>query len=747
VPDCISKVIHLPRHLEEIHHWKPDKARKAIQIFGLRKVYSTKGGTQDTQECRHSRQCPMDRCSAAVKRLSPHLSGYHHLDKRSVLYRSMLVLARKRSRACAQIEDDVSSFADSSSVTSAKADDVCSDDLDDVPSNDGDSTGLGDLPSNGSDNDDNDGDGGIESNMAEQICQLPADFLQFVSWLQSPDGGRKCEKSAKQHGFQVGVIFDAIDPDKNVSSLWCKKSLTKFLTVDAAEKQFLPGTTKSYLNSLRHWYAYILSEEADRLSQSQKQQIQQTSDRVARWIASYRKDSAARSLEKMDSDISKLITPEKVALFDRSESALAAIKCLGDVADGSSQQDVSMSEYILVRDFVLTQIIISNANRSGVLANMTLDEFSGAQLVDGSYVLSVTSHKTAFMYGPAKIVLTPILYSWMSVFVKYLRSQITKRITGNAKYVFLSWTGQKLDSGQVTCAIQTAWKKAGLGPEITCTLMRKSAVSSVYQKHPEQKSNLADLMCHTVQTAGKSYRLVNRQHTSVTASTLLTRVMKTGGVAVVTPTDDVSAAEQIPVEIGSQTKFVWTESFLVNLRTIFSDEIKSRSVSLQSVRDKSNGTVLACIDPRKIYDRLRQECAVDGAVGSDVVMITGSDEQAGALDVPQDSLHDRVNRMASVGNSSVTKKCDSDHDDSDSDIVGPSVKSVKSLFSASEALIIQEACVEIIKSGPISMKRIGEAMGKSPDAASILHKFTTAQIVSRVKYERRKLGVPKFFMK
>jgi len=94
-----------------------------------------------------------------------------------------------------------------------------------------------------------------------------------------------------------------------------------------------------------------------------------------------------------------------------------------------------------------------------------------------------------------------------------------------------------MESGQISRAVQASWKKAGLGQEITCTLMRKSAVSSIHQNKPEQKANLADLMCHTTQTAEKSYRLVQRQKTSVAASLALTELMRSSNP------DNASAAD------------------------------------------------------------------------------------------------------------------------------------------------------------------------------------------------------------
>lgn len=786
VPDCDSRVVHLPRHLETVHHWKPEKARNAVSCYGLRKTSAAttkqlkQHGCKPDTVCTSGKLCPIENCSRLVKRLSPHLQTFHHIDRKSALFRSMLKLARLRGRANAQVltdtNCDLESLEDEDWASSADVLETSDQSLFSESSDEASCEYL--MPS--TEIHDTSGDtmadtslemfgpvplvhpGVIpQSDTVAQSSELPTDFLQFRTWLQTPDGGRKCEKSAKQHAFQMGVIFEAVNTSTlnmhTVKLLWCKKLLVKFLTVYAVEKQFLPGTIKSYLSSLRHWYSYILSEEADRLSTEEKQQIQQTRDRVSRWTASYRKDSAARSLQKMDDDISKLITPKKVDLFDRSELALAAIKLLGIVADGQVQ-NISMTQYVTVRDFILTQIVLTNANRSGVLANMTFEEFQGARQVDGNYLVSVVHHKTAFMYGPAKIVLSPQLFSWMSLFVKCVRSLITCRVTGRAKYVFLSWTGEGLDSSQITRAVQAAWKKAGLGQEITCTLMRKSAVSAVHQRCPEQNANLADLMCHTTQTASKSYRLVHRQQTAVSASMTLTQLMKNGAAASVVQGGQCVDEEHHsvdPAKLQVKTKIVWTPELLQNIRTIFMDAIESKVVDLATVKEKcKESRLLADIDPRKIYDRLRQECSKD-------TMLSEGDEHA-ALIIPVDSesVADCINRISSDEHRSLDLDGseskvieDTVNDvvsDDDSEIIGPSVKPAKSLFSQSDASTIQEVCKHIIKSGPISQRRIAEAIENANfDATSVMKRYTIPQIISRVKYERRKQksDVPKYFVR
>jgi site-specific recombinase XerD len=677
VPNCRTFVVHLPRHLTNVHKWKKERARTALQVFNLRKPYefTERRRTSKQPDYHHPRQCPMEGCSAIVKRLSPHLTQFHHISKKSGMFKTLVILSKKRLRQKIQPVDDSDleeAWSDDGSEFAGSKTGSENEKLSDVAND----------PRNAAVRENENEDGVYCTSEAGDIqesqqSELPTDFLQFQMWLQSADGGRKCEKSSKQHAFQVGVIFEAIDQDKRVSSLWCKKKLSQFLAVDVVRKGFMPRTIKSYLSSVRHWYAYILAEESDRITADEKQKIQLMSDRVSRWINSYRREAAAKGLEKMDADLSKLVTPDKVSLFDRSQPALMAVKCLGEMAD-MAPKNVSQTEYVLMRDFLLTQVIISNANRSGVLANMTVQEFLTARQIGESFVISVTSHKTAHVYGPAKIVLTQTLFGWLSIFVTHVRSQITQRFSGKGGFLFLSWTGEKLESGQITRAVQSVWKKAGLGTDISCTLMRKSAVSSLHEKCPGQKDHLADLMCHSTQTASRCYRLVRRQETSVAASRTLSSLMKGDETTV----DDNGHADdadgQTAANSESPAKFI--------------------------CRDSSVEQTQAC--------------------GSSAP----SSMQAG-----------QVNELVR-----------SEEDSDNSIIIEPSTvsgKSCKALFSKDEAELIRQCCKEIIDSGPISHKRIAETL-RNAGHASLFSKFTTEQLISRVKYERRlsRSRIPKCYI-
>jgi len=71
--------------------------------------------------------------------------------------------------------------------------------------------------------------------------------------------------------------------------------------------------------------------------------------------------------------------------------------------------------------------VLANANRPCVLANMLADDIMNARKVDDRMVVSVDKHKTAWTRGPAKIVLSEALYSWIQLFVSKILPATCKR--------------------------------------------------------------------------------------------------------------------------------------------------------------------------------------------------------------------------------------------------------------------------------------------------------------------------------
>lgn len=59
-----------------------------------------------------------------------------------------------------------------------------------------------------------------------------------------------------------------------------------------------------------------------------------------------------------------LVTPEMISKFERSESAQMAVNYIDELSGAHSLQ-INQSIYTLIRDYVLLELTIANAHRSG----------------------------------------------------------------------------------------------------------------------------------------------------------------------------------------------------------------------------------------------------------------------------------------------------------------------------------------------------------------------------------------------
>ena len=248
--------------------------------------------------------------------------------------------------------------------------------------------------------------------------------------------------------------------------------------------------------------------------------VTQLKEKVKRWSASYKRSSLKRMWERREEDRVELITPEKIQAFEKSQTSRDAIILLGKLS-GPHRVEISQSQYTLLRDFLLVQISIDNANRAGVLSNMTLKEFRRAFKQDDRFLVNCMSHKTFYAHGLAQIVLTGTLHNWISVFVQEARSKVPGVRNEEDEALFPSFNGTKIESSQINKAIKSVWKKAGVGGRIHSTLLRKGAVTACHKNHKEIISNLAELMAHREDTTVKYYCLSEKGKASVKASQAL----------------------------------------------------------------------------------------------------------------------------------------------------------------------------------------------------------------------------------
>ena len=735
---CKSKVIHLPRHLRDVHKWTKEKARKATSRFGLRKSFLPKFSEKKVEQSpkktvqekkrkdyhRH-RRCPVNGCSSVVKRLSNHIQQVHKdIKKGSPVYKQLLREARSfktwqssqtaRDKPIIKGESSFSNLTEEESVEEGS---------------------VQELPTLGAyENEDNEEhEAGNEETEELQEDKEQVEILKsFCQWLQTADGGRRDKKMAKQHCSQLRKILSIIDPEGRMSSLLNKSLVRDRFLRDYAEKKYKPDTVKSHLLSLRNFCSFVLTENPECI-QVNPVIVQKVAEKARLWSSSYRKDSNRRHLEKQNEDLEKLVTPSLVSTFENSESTRKAVAYIGQLS-GAHSLEVNQSIYTLIRDFILTEITIANAHRSGVLANMTIGEFEKAKETEqGSVVIKVSQHKTADTHGPASVVLSPTLFTYLKVYVSEVRRQVSKSNDDKSLPVFLSWSGAKLESGQISTAINAAWKKAGLEGHVSSTIFRKSTVTKVHKDHEAMKDDLADLMGHKRTTAERFYRIRQKEEACVEAANNLASIMRIPKKVPV-PEHEKSAItndkDSLP-ESSRKERLSWKEEEVSALKELFADDIRKKSITLVAVRDKiSEHPTLQHLDPKRVCDKVRSEWRFKDH--KDHEEEDTSDNPSCKPPEQTENLSDKMSRF--FESSAADKSTDSS-----SDVVLPSNPSYlsRNIFSDDDRKFLLRVCGVMVRGGVISKPQIKKLLENENEGKELLRKYTIEQLVNRLKYERR----------
>ncbi|XP_068678068.1 uncharacterized protein [Montipora foliosa] len=765
---CNSKVIHLPRHLREVHKWTRERAMKANSRYGLRESFQTTQMKSETRQTKYKdyhrhRPCPIPGCTSVVKRLSMHLQQVHkNIKKGSTKYKDVLKEARSFKTWRPSSHDDTSLARPNEmqdgpeemvNCTSAAKDEkskmhwteeVSDQDSEEYPLAESLVYGVADI----SELQGNDNENMIMKNAEKDTENVSVEsdsnlFSSFCRWLQTADGGRKDQKLSKQHASQLYRILCTIDPNKELNSLFDKDLIRDKFLKEHAEQKYTADTIKAYLLSLRHFCSYIIAEEPNSIKVDSAL-VHQIEEKARLWTSSYKKDSNRRHLQKMNEDLANLITPEMVTKYERSESARSAVSYIGQLS-GAHSLEVNQAIYTLIRDFVLLEITFANAHRSGVLANMTLSEFKKVKRADKSFVISVANHKTADTHGPARVVLPPTLFSYLTVYVNEVRSQVESSSSdknSDKAVVFLSWSGLKLESGQISTAINAAWRKGGMEGHISSTLFRKSAVTTVHANHKEMRGDLADLMAHKETTAKKFYRLREKQDACLQAATQLTSIMRSSAETQKAQCKSKEASDgtaaspaynKVTASVSSTERISWKEEDVRAIKDLFAKEILEQSVTMAMVKDRIIGhPSLQHIEPKKVLDRVRSEWRNCGKSNSESQKMADCEPYPN-LPTLKEPLSDKMNRFFSTDNRSESMETGS------VDMVPPSSSSYTSgkIFSQEERNFLMKVCGTIVRAGVISKPAVKEMLVKEEEGREILRKFTLDQIINRLKYERR----------
>lgn len=347
-------------------------------------------------------------------------------------------------------------------------------------------------------------------------------------------GGARQERAAAQHVTQA---FKFIDGVKSLH-LTCFKSFRRcehILTDDRTlrdaieglrndeqkQKTRAPGTIASYLSSLQQYINFLSICHGTSLPNGALDRVQRTIRSAQRTV---QKMKAERKIQLQAKITKELINGEDTARFLNSPARRRALCWL---REPTAKLGKRRSAY--VRNYILAEISLQSALRSGALSSMTLGEVDTAEKVklkSGviNYVISVNRHKTSYAHGPAKVPLTAQVFKDLCTYIERVRPTGSSRDEDSK--VFLTSNSKPLTSVAVSGAINSAWRKSGCRQKrVNATLIRKSIATKCFAKRPSLVEPFSALMAHTPLVHRTHYRQEMGPEQAAKIGTSLRRMM------------------------------------------------------------------------------------------------------------------------------------------------------------------------------------------------------------------------------
>ena len=366
-----------------------------------------------------------------------------------------------------------------------------------------------------------------EESFADSIKEL---LKKFVSYMTGPNRNRK-QTSVEAVVDDVKRILSICGAQHDLEILFQEE-------LPVLQKQYIEGYCKEkctkaasirkYLTSLRDFCKFLSyaksSHDIDIPTLNNIDFI------LCQWKKKYRKTANLQGHKRKEDDFEMLVDRNQVKVYDEGKQRLEA-KSLISLAKLSPGKVFCRREFCLIRDYLMVEIGLANAHRSGVVVNMKVPEFLKGKLVQDKFIISVWDHKTVESYGAAPVTIDQSLFDEIATFVKHIRPQVDSAKSEN---VFLSWNGDAVQAGYPSKRLHLMWERSGnfegrVVPKKLCmNHLRKSVSTSVRENKSQHCKEVASTMMHSEKTAGMHYDIINQKKTAVIGANAIGTVFRGG---------------------------------------------------------------------------------------------------------------------------------------------------------------------------------------------------------------------------
>jgi hypothetical protein len=301
------------------------------------------------------------------------------------------------------------------------------------------------------------------------------------------------------------------------------------------------GTITSVKSSLKKFLEYIeafelgdqtkTDSELLHLEKTLKEAVKSRLVQLKTYNGIIAKKKTSEMYERFEKDQHNLITLDDIRQLESSQFVNTAMAHLASLTELYNEAAITNTSAADIRDVLVTLLFFRSLQRTGAFIGMTVGEVKGAQIVELDSgrirVISVHRHKTNAYNGPARICVEDVVYAAMIKYLTFIRPLWAPSAPAKEKRdnktseeeeeeeekrqqnepFFLASTGNPLTSATISWGISKVGKRAGLKHDLTnITNLRKSMVTILYLRRPDDRAHIADQMSHRVSTGEAHYK-------------------------------------------------------------------------------------------------------------------------------------------------------------------------------------------------------------------------------------------------
>ena len=327
----------------------------------------------------------------------------------------------------------------------------------------------------------------------------------FESFLLTKGGGGRRMKPIKGDISSFRCLIKAI----GWNQFWDPNALNKYVTDATKEGNSSASTIYGRLRVYERFIGFLRTQLPTFLPPTN---IISAIDIMIRNLKeSLGKDRHSRNKITMAASRERMPTSFKTVREWREKRKNVQIKCLfHEILSEISL--LSEKTFVKLRNFLIVEIILANAQRSGIIEGMMIKEVLNAKSdinSESNHFIYVQNHKTDYKQ-PAIIFLDEEIYSFLYQFVTTILPSLPLiGVQRNASddHVFQTWRSKDLPSTSVSSCLRAGLLLFGINdPEACPTQYRKAASTLMSMHNPSMQEPLSQFMCHERSTAERHYR-------------------------------------------------------------------------------------------------------------------------------------------------------------------------------------------------------------------------------------------------